>query len=97
MRTKPTNPRPTSAHITRYRTAALVGNGINFNPGASAQFNVTMVIRAVFLVRAEEPICSPMATTWPVCHDQLDDRQLYRRVVVPAAELLREGLPEPEV
>jgi hypothetical protein len=38
----------------------------------------------------------PQASAW-AHYDQPDARQLYRRVFVPAAELLREGLPEPQV
>ena len=82
---------------TRNRTSALVGNSVNFNASASAQMEVTIVIRIVSPVQAEQPIRSRAASVRSAHLDQRDPYQLYRHVVVPAAELLREGLPEPQV
>jgi hypothetical protein len=82
---------------TRYGTADLVGDGVNFDASASPLLEVTIVIHVELPVQAEEPIRSQAASTRSAHLDQRDPYQLYRRVVVPAAELLREGLPEPEV
>jgi hypothetical protein len=82
---------------THHRTAALVGDGVNSNAGAFAQFEVTIVVHAVLLVQAEEPMRSRTASTRSAHLDQRDPYQLYRRVFVPGFQLLREQLPEPQV
>ena len=64
---------------------------------ASAKFSVTIIVHAVLLALAEEPYCMPKASVWTAYYDPCDARQLYRRVFVPSAELLRAHLPEPEV
>ena len=56
-----------------------------------------IVILFVTAVQAEAAICSRAASTRTAHLDQRDPYQLYRRVVVPTAELLRENLPEPDI
>jgi hypothetical protein len=63
----------------------------------SSQFEATIVIFIVSSVQAEAAIRSWPASTWSAHLAHRDTRELYRRVVVPSAELLREGLPEPQV
>ena len=63
----------------------------------SPQLEVTIVILIVTAVQAEAAIRSLAASTRTAHLDHRDARQLYRRVFVPSAELLREGLPQPEV
>ena len=82
---------------TRYRTADLVGDSVNFDASASPHLEMTIVIHIVSPVQAEEPIRSQAASARSVHLDRRDPYQVYRRVVVPTAELLREGLPEPEI
>ena len=68
------------------------------NPrSTSAQFEATIVIRIVSLVQAEAAIRSRAANTSTAHLEQRDPSQLLRRDIVPSAELLCEGLPEPEI
>jgi len=82
---------------TRYRTAALVGDGVNLDAGASAQFNVTIVVHAVLVIKAEELYDVPQASACTAYDDQREARQRHRRVFVPTVQLLCEHLPQPEV
>jgi hypothetical protein len=78
----------------RCRMAALAGSSMRLDDD-SPMF-VTVVIYAVTLADAEAAIRSRTASTRTAHLDHCDPYQLYRRVVVPAADLLREGLPQPQ-
>jgi hypothetical protein len=75
----------------------LVGDGVNFNAGASAQFEATIVIRSVSLVQVEEPIRSRAANTRSAHLDQRHTCQAYRRVFKPTHQLMSENLPPPNI
>ena len=71
------------------------GDAVNFNCGAT--FFVTVVNKAATPVVPDGAIRSPMTNIGSAFQNTRDTRRLYRRVFVPSAQLLREGLPEPQV
>lgn len=77
------------------RKTSLAGIAVNFNDGSS--IFVTVVIYAVNPAEAEAAIRSWTASTRSAYLAHRDARQLYRRVFVPSFELMREGLPPPDV
>jgi hypothetical protein len=79
----------------RGRTTTLARSGMRFDDGPLVF--VTVVINAVLPDGAEAALRSRAESNQTAHLDRRDPYQLYRRVVVPAAELLREALPEPDI
>ena len=82
---------------TGYRRAPSLETGLKVKASDPRSAEMTVLIVLLSVCRPEEPIRSPKSRG---CAADLDDPDLCRarrRVFVPFAQLLREGLPEPQV
>jgi len=82
---------------TGYRRAPSLESGIKVSASASGPPDWTIVIVILSVSKPDEPIRAQDARHWAAYLNDSESCRAHRRVFVPFAQLLREGLPEPLV